>query len=65
MWGLALVLFATAGFAVMANDLQGRGTHWAYHVCSNSWGMCDHPEWVAAVAAVLAVAYLVRNRISA
>ena len=41
------------------------GVNWAYHACLAAGGLCNHPEWLAAGAALAGALYLMRNRISA
>lgn len=64
MWGLVLLLVASAGLAHVAGGLQSLGVIWAYHICATTGGLCEHPDWLAIGAGGIAAAYLLLRRVS-
>ena len=64
MWGLVLLLVASAGLAHVAGGLQSLGVIWAYRICATTGGLCEHPDWLVIGAGGIAAAYLLLRRIS-
>ena len=47
---LAVLVIVAAGATFFASLLKHQ-SHWAYQICTNAYGLCDHRLWIGAIVA--------------
>ena len=55
---IAVLVAVAAGATYFASLVKHQST-WAYQICTNAYGLCEHPWWIGIIAAAAAFVALV------